>query len=570
MSLREEAFLLTSNISSISGLSYGTNRPSKSASNPVWPSLASDGSVPDWGVGYISTRVNGSTTELFTTCFDGPNINTVHLGSPTTTDGVTLSRPSRGLITFNGNTSNNLITPGGYTRNQFRVTWDATTSKYKCFAYWNNGSNFYIDLFEAASPQTTGWGSYVQRITAPLGAGVANANACEPTALFRRSDGRWCLYIQTSQGGTADYGGSRRHLGMLLGPSDNTLVGTWTSVGALADNAILRSADGANQLYHAGAWLDGDLIYVPIGIFDGSAAPPSGHSLSAWPVNCINRVALYVGRSSDPTTLTLADSAWLSATGNASDYDGGEVIGANNVAEVGNEWRYYYGEDQDTHHQSPELSRRMGLATVARRRVGKVSGTGSVTLSAITPDASAGMTVTVIAGSGTVKLELLNASTGAVLSNYSQTDCDSITADGTEQTVTWRGSHVAPANAKIKAYVTSGELNYVTATTVSGGLKLDTAGDSAWTQSAAGASVGRQVTAYTARGARDSVAMTVYSAAGGRVRVAGTDSSKWDVSLDGSTWAKSVTISAGRTDMYLSVIPGSSDTALSCDIGVSP
>lgn len=569
MALREEAFLLTSNIESISGLSYGVNRPAKSGSNPIWPSLSGSGSVPDWGVGYISTRVNGATTELFTTCFDGPNINTVHLGSPETTDGTTITRPTRGLITFNGNTTNNLITPGGYTRNQFRVTWDSVTSKYKCFAYWNNGSNFYIDLFEATSPQTTGWGSYVQRISAPLGAGVASAQACEPTALFRRADGRWCLYIQTSQGGTADYQGARRHLGMLLGPSDNTLVGTWTSVGAGANNEILTSPSGSEQYYHSGGWVDGDLVYVPIGIFDGSAAPPGGHAFSGT-VNRIHKVQLFVGRASDPTTLTLADGSWLSSTGVEGAWEGGEIIGANNVAEVGNEWRYYYAGDADTHHQSPELSRLMGVASIGRRQIGRVTGTGSVTLAAITPGASGGMSVTVIAESGTVKLELLNSSTGAVLTGYSQTDCDAITADGTEQTVTWRGSHVAPADAKIKAYVTSGELNYVSATTITGGLKLDTAGDTAWTQGATGASIGRQITVYTARGVRDSVGMSVYSAAGGRVRVQGTDASKWEVSLDGSSWAQSQVVSAGRTDMYLSVTPSSSDAALSCDIGVSP
>lgn len=465
MTLRAEAFLTADNLEAVTGVSLGVNRPAKSGSNPLWPVQASDGTVPTWGFGYPSVRQNGATTEIFGTCFESPSIANVHLCSPQTTDGTTITLPSRGLVTFNGNTNNNLITPASFTRNQHRVTWDEVSQTYVCFSHWNDGANFHTDLFQAASPQTTGWGSYVKRITAPLGAGVGNAQSCEPMALFRRADGRWFLFIQTSQYPTADYGSSRRHVGALLGPAGGGLTGTWTNLGSGQPyNAILVSPDGANQFYHAGGWVDGDLAYVPIGIFDGSAAPPSGHSLSTWPVNCINRVALYVAPASDPTDLTLVDDTWLSATGIEGDFDGGEIIGANNVAEVDDEWRYYFGGDDDTHHQTPELRRSLGLAVVARRRVGKITGTGSCRTTTVTPDAGRAATITVNTASGTVLVELLDASNN-VISGFAQSDCDAITAGAFDQTVTWNGREETPTDTPFKAklYMTSAEVNFLEA-----------------------------------------------------------------------------------------------------------
>lgn len=579
MALREEAFLDTLNIETTTGVTFGVTRPAKSASNPIWPSLSGSGSVPDWGVGYITTRVNGSTTELFTTCFDGPSVNTVHLGSPETTDGVTITRPSRGLITFAGNTSNNLITPGGFTRNQYRVTWDPVTSKYVCFAHWNDGSNYHTDLFTAASPQTTGWGALVKRITAPLGAGVGNAQACEPMAIFRRRDGRWMIYIQTSEYPTADYGSSRRHVGALLGPSDGGLTGTWTSVGALANNAILRSPSGSEQYYHAGGWTDGGYVYVPIGTFDGSAAPPSGHTFSGT-VNRIHKVQLFVGRDNDPTTLTLVDSAWLSSTGVEGEWEGGEVIGGNNVAEVGNEWRYYYGGDADTHHQSPELTRLMGLAVVGKRRVGKITGTGTARTSLITAATAGTLTIN---SAGTVKAELLDASNN-VITGYAQADCDTIPADTYGHEITWGGNPITPAAFKVKLYLTSGTVHFLTAdewdgtsaagygNTVSAGygtatlyvpagaLTIDPA-STAWEQVDTAVIV--RTTALPS-----TVTATVVSPSGGLLRFRGTDAGRFAVSLDGTTWVSQADIPAGASTIHLRVTPAVAGSTLSADIGI--
>lgn len=452
--LRSEPFLTSTNIVA-NTLTLGVNRPSKQGD--VWSALSipNTGAYADWGVGWISSHQVNTVTRLFYTGFESTSITYVHGCYATTTDGTTITRPSLGLRTFNGSTANNVITPSTFTRNQQRVVWDELTQQYVCFVYWHDGvSTYNIDLFAAADPMASGWGSYVKRITAPLGVGLGNAQACEPMALVRRSDNRWFMYIQTSEYPTADYGSSRRHIGALLGPSDGSLTGTWTSIGALADNAIKRSPSGDSQYYHVGAWVDGEHVYVPAGIYDGSAAPPADGSFSGT-VNRIHKVDLMVAPASDPSSLTSVDSSWFSSTGVYGDYDGGEVCSSNNVARAGNTWRYFFGGDGNTHHQSPENIRHMGYATLGYRRIGKASGSGSVTLSTIS--APVGGRV-IVNGTNITNVELLDGSS-SVLSGYGT--ADAVPADAYDHTVSWAGRSGVPTSFRVRVTVSSGAVNHV-------------------------------------------------------------------------------------------------------------
>lgn len=576
MALREEAFLDTLKLEAVTGVTYGVTRPTKSASNPIWPTLPTDGSVPDWGIGYSSVRQNGATTEIFTTCFDSPLVNTVHLGSPETTDGVTLTRPSRGLVTFNGNTNNNLISPAGLTRNQYRVAWDATTAAYVLTVYMVVGADLCIDIYTATAPKTAGWGTRVKRLTNPFGTGY-----CEPMAFWRRSDGRPVIYCQGITTGHASYGGFRRHVAMLLGPSDGSLTGTWTSQGN-----ILTAPSDSVQYYHSGAWVDGELVYVPVGIFDGTNNVPAIGTFNGTN-NRVHKVSLYTARADSGTTLTLADADWLSSTGVYGAWDGGEIFGGNNVAEVGDEWRYYFDGDGNTHHQSPESTRLFGLATVGRRRVGKITGTGSARTSLITAATAGQVTLN---STGTVEAELLDASNN-VITGYARTDCDAIPADTFGHTVTWNGAQGTPAAFKVKLYLTSATVYYLTAeeytgTTAAGyGNNASTGyGDAtAYTPPTAAITVDPASTAWeqvdttiTVRttSAASVVDATVTSGAGGLLRFQGTDAEHFRASLDGITWTSTLAVPAGTTAIKLRVTPttyGSPDVVpptLTAQVGI--
>lgn len=65
-----------------------------------------------------------------------------------------------------------------------------------------------------------------------------------------------------------------------------------------------------------------------------------------------------------------------------------------------------------------------------------------------------------------------------------------------------------------------------------------------------------------------SVPAVVTSTHGGLVRFRGTDASLFEVSLDGTTWASTVDVPVGETDVFLRVTPDTPGTTLSAEIGV--
>lgn len=441
--LRDEAFLDTTNIlSKDAGVSYGVNRPTKSGS--IWPSLAT--TAVDYGVGYVSPCVVGGQTRAYCTVFDS-SATTVHLASPTITDATTVSRPSLGLISHGGNTNNNLCSPAGLTRNQYRVIYDPVAlpaTPFVCMSYESVASVLSIVLYVSADGRN--WGSSVKTISDPAGTGY-----CEPTSLWRRPDGRWVIYYQDVQTGTADYGSIRRHLGMLLGPSDGSLTGTWTNSGR-----VLTASGGDQQLYHAAAWRDGELVYAPIGIFDGSGSPPAIGTFSGT-VNRINRAALYVGRASSGSTLTLADDTWISTTGVYGEWDGGEIIASNGAARVGNTLHFYPGGDGNTHHQSPESIRNMGEASIGYGRIGQISGTGDVILTTVTATAGARVSVNTTGG---VTAAILDGASSPI-AGFTAADCETIPS-AYDHTIKWAGVSRTPATFRLKLTLSAGTVYHVT------------------------------------------------------------------------------------------------------------
>lgn len=441
--LHSEPFLSATNLVSNS-LTLGVNRPSKQGD--VWSGLSipDTGADPDWGVGYVSADQVNDTTRLWYTAFESSSINYVHLGHARTTNGSTMTRPSLGLITYDGDTTNNLVTPGSLTRNQYRVSWDETTKKYVCIVYVLVGADLCIDIYTAADPLTSGWGTRVNRLTNPFGTGY-----CEPMAFWRRSDGRAVIYAQGITTGHTSYGGLRRHVAMLLGASDGSLTGSWTSQG----NILTSSADD-RQYYHAGAWVDGPTVYVPIGIFDGTNSVPSLGTFSGT-VNRIHKVALYSADASSGTTLTLVDDDWLSSTGVYDDYDGGEVIGGNSVVRSGNTWRYYFGGDGNTHHQSTEAIRHLGYTTLGYRRVGGASGSGEAITSTITAPVGGKVYVN---GTDIYNVALVDTS-NVEITGY--TNCDSIPYEAYDHVMTWGGVAGVPAQFRVKVECLGGTVNHV-------------------------------------------------------------------------------------------------------------
>lgn len=571
--LREEAFLDTAKLEALGpNIALGVTRPVKSASNPIWPVLASDGSVPDWGVGFHSLHQVGAVTRMFFAAFEGPSINYVQHGYAQIAEDLTVTRPNVGAITFNGNTNNDLITPGGYTRNQFFTTWDETTNQYICFVIAATSPSRVYKIYTSPTMPPT-W-----TLRKTLTATQFGLTYMDGSNIWRRSDGRLAMYYQDIEtvSPAVAYAGFVRHVGMLLGPSDGSITGTWTNVGR-----VLSAASVNDQHYYPGAWVDGELVYVPTCIFDGDpAGPPSGHTISGTR-NCIYKVKLHVGRANDGSALSLVDSAWVSR-GSPGDWDGGEIGTSQNIVEIGDEWRISLWGDEDTHHQTPELSRRTGMATLGRRRIGYIvnNGASTDTVRTTTITAAVGGEVT-INSTGTVQVELLDASNN-VIPGFERSACDTIPSSTFGHTVTWGGNAYTPAVFKAKFYLApAARVHYLTAAESAGrtltpatetdtaqaltyglrtaGLTLDP--DPYWQQS------GTALTVHAAVGRRREVTGVVTSSTGGPLRFAGTDAASFEVSLNGTDWASSIDIPVGDTPIWLSAEPDATG-ALVAEVGV--
>lgn len=80
--------------------------------------------------------------------------------------------------------------------------------------------------------------------------------------------------------------------------------------------------------------------------------------------------------------------------------------------------------------------------------------------------------------------------------------------------------------------------------------------------------VGTAITVTCAVGVRSSVPATAYSASGGLLRFTGTNANRFYASTDGTTWSSTLTLPAGTSSIFLSVLPQTGDTALNANVGV--
>lgn len=457
--LRSEPFLASTNLASNS-LTLGINRPTKYGSNPVAFSGLST-SDPNYGIGNNTAMTH--PTDPNKTLFFHNSGDSAFTGVVVTyaesTDGTTLTRPTVGTVNWGGSTSNNIIWPtgGGDTSAGSgtdrvlcgNVIYDATDRLWYMVA---RPSSAWASLIYSASSPTGSWS---------LAKTVYAAHATSPSRdaqhLVRRSDGRWLLYYQRTETGLPQtgapsgyYQGYRRSLGVFL--SDTTsLTGAWTDVGA-----VLSSTSADRQYYGTGAWVDGQWLYVPVMIFDGTDSVPTTTS-GSYPntYNAIHKLSLYVAPASDGTTLTLADDAWLSRTGVYGEWDGGEITNGHNIVKSGNDWRFYFGGDGNTHHQSPENIRKLGFATIGYRRIGGVSGTGSVTTTTVSAPQGGALYVN---GTNISNVELLDGSNN-VLSGYGT--ANAVPADAYEHRVSWGAVTGVPTSFRVRVTVSSGAVNHV-------------------------------------------------------------------------------------------------------------
>lgn len=564
--LREEAFVDSAKIESLSGLTYGITRPVKSASNPVFTGTSGEF---DHHVVYVSAipDPDGSGVWLY------PGTHTENWGRgrlalAQSADGITFTKPNLGIHSVDGDTNNNCV----------------IDSTFKTFPFVTYVPSLTATPYVAVGleiPVDGSWERYVKvwvsddgiDFGSPVNSITITGLVRDSMSIVRRTDDKWMIYAQTRTAGDV------RSVGVWRSDTTDITTTTWTFV----NEFMLTGTSIAYQYYSFGAWIDGEVMYAANCIYDSQGyyqnetypTPPTPVPFITTNTNDRQfKFELWTSRGDDGLTWTRIDADWMWSGANAGtldstpgEWDYGCVVIGGQMVPVGDEWRYYYGGAREQHHPSPagpygtlpQTQRQAGFASLGYRRIGKLSGTGHVVLDPVTASASSALSVN---STGTVEVELLHPTTGAVLAGYARADCDAIPADTFGHTVTWNGSSFTPVNYKAKVYLTAATVYYVEITESAGGRLVVDAGDDDWAQ------VGTSITVSTTAGVASSTLATIYSVNGGTIRFAGPDASKFEVSADGVSWAATLVVAAGAGSVHLRVTPDPGDVTLSALLGI--
>lgn len=437
---RAEVFADATNIASVSGLTYGVNRPAKYTSNPVLASSpAHQGDHHQVYATAIPDGAGGVT--LFNTVFTD-DWTRARVARYDSSDGRAFTRPNLGLFTVDGNTNNSVVLDTTSSKVFGHASYEPSVSAtpYLIVGPDAEAYPYYPTIWGAASKN--GPFSVLKRLDSP------QTNK-EPWSLVRRSDGRWLVHYQSFPGGV-------RSVGAYLSDTAS-LTGSWTDQGT-----IMTCTDPLVQFYSFAAWRDGDALFAMMNIFNGA------NQVSASAAGLDDRqykMRLYTSRASDGLTWTLLDDHWIQA---------GNTVGSDVLADdgapdwgclkiggapvhVGNEARLYMSMSKERHHPYPNSTagfvyqHTIGYAYLPRGRTAQVAGTGYVILRPVRGTKSGRLTINSV---GVANVELLSPTTGAVLAGFSQADCDAIPADTFGAVVSWGGRVATPASFTPKIYLT--------------------------------------------------------------------------------------------------------------------
>lgn len=474
--LRAEPFADSSQIVTSTGLSYVVNRPTKYASNPVYAGtdMSYDRHLVYCGGTYVNNRV-----EMFTGVWDdnwglaNTSIGTTYAYS---SDGVSFTKPNLGLVSYGGNSNNNILIGTGALNSSpnnavglQNLLYEPTNTDYPwLFPVTHNTTSSAAITRRIYGMAKPGDAPTLVNNMGTWAATVSNTasgsnNVRDIMGLVRRPDNKWLAAYQ-------EYTNTeRRSVGFLL--SDQTTLNTsttWTNYGVPTG---LLATQPYDQYYYAYPFRYGDTIMLAVLLFSGGSSGSlsdyyyvydygtfSGTNDRQW------KFELWTSRATDGvSSWTKLDEDWLWAGSGTGDNTPGEwdagAIKPGAWVKYGTENRFYYCGSSEVHH--PLLGRdnfvdqhRVGYATMGYRTLTGMSGTGSVTMSTVSAPTGGSLRVT---GTNITNVALLDGSSGA-LSAYAT--ADTIPSSATDHVVTWNKSSGLPASFRVKVTLTSGEVNF--------------------------------------------------------------------------------------------------------------
>lgn len=402
---QSDVFLDTNYVQSLNAVSMVVNSPTKYSGNPLLevagPSL---GSAWDFQKNWISTALIG--TNYYGWYGATPSNSVVlYTGLATSVDGLTWSKPNLGLVSYDGNTTNNIIIgPGGFL---FSVVYDPGAASDRKFVGLNGEKppgTYGEGAFLFKSPDGTNWTYFLQ---------LTNSAYLEAKSLCKRQDGRWLAYYRFD---------TIRKIGAFL--SDTTAIdGTWTDLGLL-----ITASSIDDQRYSIGAFNDAGFYY--------------GFVLNFNEFTQLINMDLYTSR--DGVSWSSQKRSWI-PVGSAGTWDAGMILNGFDFIKVSNTWNLYYCGTK-TGHSTPNGDSRIGLAQIGYHRVGGITGVGDVITTSFQP--TAGLTVNLNPTGGSFQAEVLSTN-DVPIAGYERINMDPISSDGYSTAVTWGGAQV-PTNQIVR------------------------------------------------------------------------------------------------------------------------
>lgn len=406
-------------IEDFQGVARTINRPVKHPGNPLF---GDSGRTWDRDINYVSPELIAGVVRLW---YMGVSLAPeIYACTASSADGEAFTRPNLGLVSYGGNTNNNIMLAAHATI--IGVHYDATASPpYVGIGETQSGGGN-DGVFVYSSTDGVAW-----TLIKTLYSGTLDGNYKEGRTVVRRADGRYAVFY--SQGHVPQTRGPGCYLSDTSDPA-----GTWTNLG------IVVAATGQDaQRYHFSPAKIGDAFIALAGRYVKTTEQ-------------IDNVQLLVSR--DCINWTTTDSAWF-AIGAAAAWDDEWILPAARPIEIGNEWYLYYSGSASNHAASVPRNAYVGAVTIPKGRIAGIGTTGTVRLKPITLGVADALTVNCDASGGSLKVELLDEM-GQVIYGYARDDCDTITTDTYGTVVTWAGRGLIASRTVKIVFVLAGATLY--------------------------------------------------------------------------------------------------------------
>lgn len=412
-------FLDTVNVRAYSGVTFAIQTPVKYDAGT--PDYIFGGPADTWDVGkaYVTVLTSAdwpSETKyrMWYSCFDGTDFNSCYSYSA---DGLTFTRPNLGLVTYGGNTNNNIFcfdNVDAYGGSLTAIIYDDATDVYIALRGTKNNGGWTTcnEIFTAALP----YGPWTLVKTLPTTYPAAANGIGHGMGLVKRADGSYLEYYQHWNNAAGV-----RSIGAYLS-STTDLAGSWSDLG------IVQAGVGQNDQRHS----------TTVTLMDGLCL----HLTDNYDDSPLSSGPLILAISRDGQTISEKDADWL-PMGASGAWDDALMFKGCFLRFSDEWWIYYCGAPTN----SIPYNANVGLAKIGFERIGGATGTGTVEMQAITPASGDKLYVNCDASGGSVKVEVLSATTGLPVTGYAESNFDTLTSDTYNTEATWGGLSLPTGSA---------------------------------------------------------------------------------------------------------------------------